>query len=80
MTTSQISNSIWDELSKEWPDLILLKDIKNLQNFPYSANYIRNLCTGSNADPELIKHVIRVGKFPALPKTATVRWLTQRTV
>ena len=78
--TNQNNVSIWDELSREWPELILLKDIKNLKNCPYSGGYIRNLCTGSNPDPDLIKHVIRVGKFPALPKLPFVNWLARRTV
>ena len=78
MTNQNIS--IWAELSRGWPDLIFLKNIKNLPNFPYAPGYIRNLCTGSNPDPDLIKHVIRIGKFPALPKPPFVKWLARRTI
>jgi hypothetical protein len=76
--TNQNSTEIWDELSQDWPDLILLKNLKNLPNFPYSAGYIRNLCTGSNPDPDLINNVIRVGKYPALLKPPLVGWLAKR--
>ncbi len=77
--TNQNKKSIWDELSKDWPDLIYLKGIKDLPNFPYSPGYIRNLCTGSKPDPELIKHLMRIGKFPALLKLPFVKWLADRT-
>jgi hypothetical protein len=69
----------WGELSKAWPEIILLKDVNRLENFPYSRGYFRNLCTGHQADVFLRENLFRVGKFPAMRKQPLAAWLEKRT-
>jgi hypothetical protein len=73
-------NNPWEEVSKNWPDPILLKDLGKLEGFPYSTGYFRNLVTGQTCEPELKKAVFRIGKFPALRRHIMVGWLAGRTV
>ena len=73
-------NNPWEEVSKNWPDPILLKDLGKLEGFPYSTGYFRNLVTGQTCEPELKKAVFRIGKFPARRRHIMVGWLAGRTV
>jgi hypothetical protein len=80
-TSTQHSRN-WNEIATPWRDPFLLKDArdqKKAPGFPYSGGYLRNLCTGSNPDPYLSKHVFRIGKHPAIRKAALVEWLNART-
>jgi len=72
----------WAEVAAPWRDPFLLKDAKDQNKapgFPYSGGYLRNLCTGANADPFLARHVFRIGKHPAIRKAVLVEWLNNRT-
>jgi len=73
------NNSAWEEVSRSWPEIILLKDVNRLEGFPYSRGYFRNLCTGSQADTFLRENLFRVGKFPAMRKLPLATWLEKRT-
>jgi hypothetical protein len=72
--------SVWDEITKDWPKLILLKNLESFPEFPYSGQYFRNLVTGKKCDADLKKAIVRIGKYPAIPKTVLVGWLAGRTV
>lgn len=65
----------WKELSREWPELIYLRKVEKLPNFPWSSNYFRNLCCGQTARPELKKAVFHVGRFAAMHKTDLVDFM-----
>ncbi len=75
-----MSQNTWKEISLNWPDPILLKDLGKLDGFPYSRGYFRNLVTGQTCEPELKKSVFHIGKFPALRRDIIVGWLAERTV
>lgn len=72
----------WEEVAATWRDPFLLKDArdqKKAPGFPYSGGYLRNLCTGKDADPYLSRHVFRIGKYPAIRKAVLIEWLNART-
>jgi len=73
------NNSAWDEVSKSWPEIILLKDVDRLNEFPYSGGYFRNLCTGHQADPFLAENLFWIGRFRAMRKQPLAAWLEKRT-
>ncbi len=58
----------WNYLSREWPDLIYLRKVEKLPNFPWSSKYFRNLCCGKGAKPELKNAVIHIAGFAAMHK------------
>lgn len=72
-------NNPWEEISKDWPDPILLKNISDLNGFPYSKGYFRNLVTGETSEKELKAAIFRIGKFPAIRKGDLAGWLVKRT-
>jgi len=65
----------WDHLSRDWPELIYLRKVGELPNFPWSAKYFRNLCCGRGARPELKNAVIQVAGFAAMKKPVLVRFM-----
>ena len=71
---------VWAEIAENWPDPILLKGVEELDGFPYSKGYIRNLVTGQTCEPELKASVFRIGRFPAVRRDVMVEWLAGRTV
>jgi hypothetical protein len=72
--------NVWEEITKEWPDPIRLKDLDKLPGFPYSKGYFRNLVTGKTSEKELKAAVFRIGKFPAIRRGDLTGWLVKRTV
>jgi len=79
MSQNTSTLSQWAEIGAEWPDPVQLRHIKRLSGFPYSGGYLRNLCTGREADPDLQQHVFHIGKFPAIRKQPLIEWLEKRT-
>jgi hypothetical protein len=73
-------SNVWEEITKNWPNLILLKNLDGLPDFPYSGRYFRNLVTGKKCDAELKKSIVRIGKYPAIRKNVLIGWLAERTV
>jgi hypothetical protein len=73
------SVTVWNEISKDWPDPIRLKDLDKLSGFPYSKGYFRNLVTGQTSEKELKAAVFRIGKFPAIRRGDLTGWLATRT-
>ena len=72
--------NVWEEITKTWPDPILLKNLDKFPEFPYSGRYFRNLVTGQKCDAELKRAIFRIGKFPAIRKSVLIEWLSGRTV
>lgn len=65
----------WNELSREWPELIYLRRVEKLPNFPWGNKYFRNLCCGQTARPELKAAVFHVGRFAAMQKKDLVDFM-----
>lgn len=65
----------WNELSHSWPDLIYLRKVEKLPNFPWSATYFRKLCCGRNADLKLKSAVFHIGHFAAIKKSDLVDYM-----
>jgi hypothetical protein len=73
-------NNVWQEICKNWPDPVLLKNLDRYPEFPYSGKYFRNLVTGQNCDEKLKRAIFRIGKYPAIRKSVLINWLIERTV
>jgi len=72
-------SSLWQEIADKWPEIVYLKDIGELSDFPYSKQYFRNLVTGQTKEHKLKESVFYIGKYPAIRKSVLCQWLAART-
>lgn len=65
----------WTHLSQEWPEIIYLRKVGDLPNFPWNQKSFRNFCCGIKADPQLKAEKFYIGRFVALKKESLVSFL-----
>ena len=65
----------WNYLSRDWPDLIYLRKVEELPNFPWTSKYFRSLCCGQAAKPELKDSVVHVSGLAAMEKPTLVNYM-----